>query len=68
LFHEEVFNIPPADIEKNIALLIGRPEFTDIKAVEASTGARYLFSNTYLDENYARSLIEWQEVEQYANQ
>ena len=44
-----------------------RQEFQDIKPIHASTGARYLYSNLYMDEDYAISLVEWEEVERDEN-
>ena len=37
----------------------------DIKSVEASNGARYLFSDTYMVLGYAKGLCEWVEVGQF---
>ncbi len=42
-------------------------EFKDIQLIHASTDARYLYSNLYMDEDHARSLVEWEEVEREEN-
>jgi len=62
LFKEQVFNISPDELEMCIAQTLGREEFSDIKLIRASTGARYLYSNQYMNADYAKSLVEWQEV------
>ena len=67
LFKEEVFNIDPVELETHVAHLMERQEFEDIKMVRASTGAPYLYSNLYLNEDHARALAEWTEVEQFEN-
>lgn len=66
-FKEQVFNIAPDEIETNIARMLEREEFKDIKLLTASTGARYLYSDLYMEEDYARSLVEWEEVEREEN-
>ncbi len=67
LFKEQVFNIAPDELETHIAGTLERQEFQDIKLIHASTGARYLYSDLYMDEDYARSLVEWEEVERDEN-
>ena len=42
-------------------------EYTDIKSVEASNGARYLFSDIYMVLGHAKGLCEWVEVGQFEN-
>ena len=67
LFKEQVFNIDPDELEGHLARIKERREFEDIKLLFASTGARYMYSNLHMTEDYARSLIEWEEVEQHEN-
>ena len=62
-----VFNIDPDELEGHVTSTMERPEFKDVKLINASTGARYLYSDLYIDETYARSLIEWEEVGQFEN-
>ncbi|MFC2015212.1 hypothetical protein ACFLUP_04395 [Chloroflexota bacterium] len=67
-FKNPVFNINSDKLEEYIASTLERPEFKDVKLIEASTGARYLYSDLYMNEELARSQIEWQEVDQFENQ
>ncbi len=67
LFKEQVFDIDPDELETHIARTVERQEFKDIKLINASTGARYLYSELYMEEDYARSLVEWEEVDQVEN-
>ena len=62
LFEEQVFNITPEQLETFLAHSLGRQEFQDIRLIQASTGARYLYSNLHLSADYAQSLVEWEEV------
>ncbi len=67
LFKDRIFNIDPDEFETHIARTLERQEFNDIKLINASTVARYLYSSLYMSEDYAKSLVEWEEVEQYEN-
>lgn len=67
LFKDRVFNIDPDEVETHITRTLEQQEFNDIKLILASTGASYLYSNLYMSEDYAKSLVEWEEVEQYDN-
>lgn len=66
-FKNPIFNIVPEELETHITRTLEREEFTDIKLLTASTGARYLYSDLYMEEDYARSLVEWEEVEEEEN-
>ncbi|MFC2010863.1 hypothetical protein ACFLUR_01050 [Chloroflexota bacterium] len=66
-FKNPIFNIDPNELETHIAHTLELQEFKDVKLIEASTGARYLYSDLYMNENYARSLIEWEEVGEEEN-
>ena len=66
-FKNPVFNINPDELEGHLASTLERPEFKDIKIITASTEARYLYSELYMNEDYARSLVEWAEVGQEEN-
>ena len=61
-FKSPLFNIKPDELENYFSKTLERPEFKDIKLVTASTGARYLYSDLYLKEEYVKSLVEWEEV------
>ncbi|MFC2072557.1 hypothetical protein ACFLUU_07670 [Chloroflexota bacterium] len=66
-FNNPIFNINPDELEGHITGTLERQEFKDIKLINASTGAPYLYSDLYMNEDYARSLIEWEEVDQFEN-
>ncbi len=66
-FNNPIFNINPEELEGHLASTLERQEFKDIKLINASTGARYLYSELYMDEDYARSLVEWEEVGEEEN-
>ncbi len=66
-FKNPIFNIDPEKLEEHITSTLERPEFKDVKLINASTGTRYLYSTLYMNEDYARSLIEWEEVEELEN-
>jgi len=66
-FKEEVFNIDPDELEAEVAHIMERQEFEDIKMISTSTGVPYLYSNLYLTEDHAKALAEWIEVEQFEN-
>ncbi len=66
-FKNPIFNINPEELEGHLASTMERPEFKDIKPITASTGARYLYSNLYMNEDYAISLVEWKEVGEEEN-
>jgi hypothetical protein len=67
LFREPVFGIGSTEIETHVAHLLEQPEFTDIKQVIASNGARYLYSELYMSKDLASSTVEWLEVERFEN-
>ncbi len=67
LFKDQVFNIEPDELDTHIGLTMERQEYKDIKLITASTEARYLYSDLYMNEDYARSLVEWVEVDQEEN-
>jgi hypothetical protein len=63
-FHnQQLFGIPRDDLEAVIAETLRKPEYSDIKMlVHPSTGAVYLYSERYLQEDQAWAQMEWQEV------
>lgn len=66
----EIFKLSPFnrdDIEDLIDEIIKNKEYIDIKIVEASNGAKYLFSDTYMIFGHAKGLCEWVEVGQSEN-
>lgn len=66
-FSNPIYNINEEDLHESIDGLLNREDFNDIKLIEASTGNRYLYSSLYLDERYAKSLVEWKEVGEFEN-
>ncbi|MFC1957322.1 hypothetical protein ACFLX0_00685 [Chloroflexota bacterium] len=66
-FNNPIFNINPEELEEHLTDTLERPDFKDIKLINASTGARYLYSNLYMNDDYARSLVEWVEVGEEEN-
>ncbi|MGL5279781.1 MAG: hypothetical protein ACRC8M_12025 [Cetobacterium sp.] len=66
----EIFKLNPfnrKDIDDLIERILKNKEYTDIKSVEASNGAKYLFSDTYMMLGHATGLCEWVEVGQFEN-
>ena len=63
-FHnQQLFGIPRADLEAVIDKTLHKPEYSDIKKlVHPSTGAVYLYSDRYLEEQQAWAQMDWQEV------
>ncbi len=66
-FGEPIFNIEPDEVEVCVTRTMEREEFKDVRLIVASTGARYLYSDLYINEDYARTLVEWEEVGQFDN-
>jgi hypothetical protein len=64
LFHnEQLFGIPRADLESIIEETLRTPEYSDIKkVVHPTTGAVYLYSERYLEEQQAWAQMDWLEV------
>lgn len=64
LFHDEqLFGIPRADLEAIIEETLGKPEYSDVKkVVHPTTGAVYLYSERYLEEQQAWAQMDWLEV------
>ncbi len=62
IFKGQVFNISPDELEAFISKSLRGDDFHDIKMLQASTGARYLYSSRYLSSDYAMASVEWQEV------
>ena len=66
----ETFKLNPfnrKDIDYLLEKILTTKEYTDIKSVEASNGARYLFSDIYMVLGHAKGLCEWVEVGQFEN-
>jgi hypothetical protein len=63
-FHnQQLFGIPRDDLEAVIAETLRKQEYSDIKkVVHPTTGAVYLYSERYLQEDQAWAQMEWLEV------
>ncbi len=66
-FSNPVYNISISEFDTYLEDLLEQEEFKDIRLIEASTGARYLYSSLYLNKQYAQSLVEWKEVGEFEN-
>jgi hypothetical protein len=61
-FTSQVFGIPPASLQPCIMRVLNHPEFSDIrKLVHPDTRAVYLYSNKYMSEVQALSVMKWLE-------
>lgn len=61
-FTSRVFGIPPASLQPCIMRVLNHPEFSDIrKLVHPETEAVYLYSNQYMCEDQAFSIMKWME-------
>jgi hypothetical protein len=63
-FHnEQLFGIPRADLGAVVEETLAKPEYSDIKkVVHPTTGAVYLYSERYLEEQQAWAQMDWLEV------
>lgn len=59
------FGLDPDRVEETARDLVRLPRYEDIKTLEASTGALYLYSDRHLDKDWAESMMEWEEVGRY---
>ncbi|MEI7670962.1 MAG: hypothetical protein WCK00_02495 [Deltaproteobacteria bacterium] len=64
IFHEQqVYGVPPGDLEAVITDILQRSEFADIKRiVHPSTRAVHLYSDRYITEGSAWAMMDWEEV------
>lgn len=62
IFSGEPFFLSKEELEEILNQINNRADFADIKEVKASNGAVYLYSEKYMNKNYARSLAEFVEV------
>jgi len=66
-FSAPIFNMDVRQLERYAEEIVSRPEFADIKITRASNGATYLYSEQFLDPDWAKSTVEWEEVGKYDN-
>lgn len=67
-----LFTISPYNINESALLgllssLNANSEYSDLKYTEASNGAKFIYSEKYMTERYARTLAEWEAVLQKEN-
>jgi hypothetical protein len=63
VFELEPFSLDGEEIARHVEALSSQEAYADIKSVEASTGAVYLYSDRYLNEAKAQSIVQWIEVD-----
>ncbi len=66
-FAAPIFGMDARRLGQYAEEILARPEYADIKLEKASNGAVYLYSAQYLDPNYVKSTVEWEEVGKYEN-
>ena len=66
-FAAPVFNINAGDLERYANEIVSQPEYADIKLVRASNGAIYLYSQQFLNADWVKTTVEWEEVGKYQN-
>jgi hypothetical protein len=60
---QQVYGIPPAELEAIIVDLLRKPEYADIKKiVHPTTGAVHLYSDKFIREDQAWAMLDWEEV------
>ncbi len=62
LFREPTFRLEPKRVEQLVEEMGQLEQYRDVKPIRASTGALYLYSSRFLDADWARSLVEWEQV------
>jgi hypothetical protein len=67
VFKEPPFDLSQEEIHTCLQVLSNREEFQDIRQVSTSIGHVFLYSQRYLDRDYALMLSEWMDVGQLDN-
>lgn len=62
IFFKSPFNLEEDVFQNVFEQMKEKKEYSDIKEIEASNGALYLYSNKHLDKDHAIGLTEWVEV------
>ncbi len=65
LFRSNPYNLYEQDLLNIIDEMKAFEEYRDIQVTYASNQVMYLYSETYMDKSYAKSLVEWYEIGQY---
>jgi hypothetical protein len=66
-FSDPPFSLGEREVRQALGMMELRPDMADIRRCQASNGAIYLYSATYLKEAVAEALTEWIEVGQKEN-
>ena len=66
-FSAPIFNMDVRELQRYAEEIASRPEYADIKIARASNGAIYLYSEQFLNPDWANSTVEWEEVGKYEN-
>jgi len=64
-FSNPLFGVDPDRLRQLVQEMLQLKQYSDIKLITASTGAEYLYSDRFLDRDWAQSLVEWEEVGRY---
>jgi hypothetical protein len=60
---QSVYGVPPGDLETVLWHLVRKPEYADIKRiVHPVTRAIHMYSGTYINDDSAWSMMDWEEV------
>ena len=60
---QEVYGIPPGDLEAIVAEILKKPDYGDIKKiVHPTTGSVHLYSDGYITADRAWAMMDWEEV------
>jgi hypothetical protein len=62
LFQHDPFGMDAESIAQLVADMGSLDQYRDVRTLRASTGVLYLFSDRFLDPEWARSQVEWLEV------
>ncbi|HEX9014507.1 MAG TPA: hypothetical protein VF960_00730 [Chloroflexota bacterium] len=64
-FKNPTFGLDPDQVGRYATEMVALSDYSDIKLLTAPTGALYLYSEAHLDEAWAQSLVDWEEVGKY---
>ncbi len=67
VFLDEPYHLSREELDAVLAALPTAGQYDDVRQIVASTKRLYLYSDHAIDEQYARSLMEWEEVGRFQN-
>jgi hypothetical protein len=67
MLKDGAFGLDPDQVERLVREVVQLPQYSDLKLVEASTGALYIYSERHLNGDWAESLVEWEEVGKFSS-